>query len=94
MDIESIQEYTKRPISVDPDTPARRYHPRHVVHPCKLTLEDVLAQSDVVVSAVPSAEYKVRTANLKDGCICLNISAEKNFEANVREKVRFRNDVS
>lgn len=47
----------------------------------------MLAQSDVVVSAVPSASYKVKTEWLKDGCICLNIAADKNFEKDVRDKV-------
>ena len=65
----------------------QRYHPRHVVHPCHLSLQEVLAQSDVVVSAVPSASYKVKTEWLKDGCICLNVAADKNFEKDVRDKV-------
>ena len=76
------KEYTKRPPSS-----TRRYHPHHVVHPSTLTLEACLAQSDVVVSAVPSATYKVRTAWLKDGCVCVNVAADKNFQADVREKV-------
>lgn len=41
----------------------------------------------MVVSAVPSASYKVKTEWLKDGCICLNIAADKNFEKDVRDKV-------
>ncbi|KAK7049719.1 Methylenetetrahydrofolate dehydrogenase [NAD(+)] [Paramarasmius palmivorus] len=85
VDIESIQEYTKRPTAADPSS-ARQYHLRHVVHPSNLSLQECLALSDVVVSAVPSASYKVATAWLKDGCICVNVAAEKNFETNVREK--------
>jgi methylenetetrahydrofolate dehydrogenase (NAD+) len=86
-DIDSIQEYTKRP-HVDGDTsePARRYHPRHVVQSCLLTLEECLAISDVVVSAVPSVTYKVKTEWLKDGCVCVNVSTGKNFEDDVRHK--------
>ncbi|KAA1473389.1 NAD(P)-binding protein [Dentipellis sp. KUC8613] len=83
VDIDSIQEYTKRPSD---GTAERKYHPRHVVRPCARTLEECLAQSDVVVSAVPSAAYKVRTAALRDGCVCVNVSSDKNFEADVREK--------
>jgi methylenetetrahydrofolate dehydrogenase (NAD+) len=89
VDIDSIQEYTKRPVSNMADSKARRYHPRHIVHPSALTLADCLGQSDVVVSAVPDPKYKIKTEALKDGCLCLNISAEKNFEKDVREKVRF-----
>jgi methylenetetrahydrofolate dehydrogenase (NAD+) len=46
-----------------------------------------LAISDVVVSAVPTASYKVKTEWLKDGCVCVNVAADKNFEADVRDKV-------
>ncbi len=43
--------------------------------------------SDVVISAVPSEGYKVPTRFLKDGCVCVNVAGEKNFEADVRERV-------
>ncbi|OJT11381.1 Methylenetetrahydrofolate dehydrogenase [NAD(+)] [Trametes pubescens] len=83
VDIDSIQEYTKRPRQ---SAEQRKYHPRHVVHPSTLSLSECLALSDVVVSAVPSAAYKVKTSALKDGCVCLNVAADKNFETDVREK--------
>jgi len=88
VDIDSIQEYTKRPrVELGSDAePPRRYHPRHVVRPTNLTLEECLGLSDVVVSAVPSATYKVKTQWLKDGCVCLNVAADKNFENDVRDK--------
>jgi len=66
--------------------PFERYHPRHVVRSCPLSLQECLAISDVVVSAVPGASYKVKTEWLKDGCICVNIAADKNFEKDVRDK--------
>ena len=90
VDIDSIQEYTKRPASSESGTSRRQYHPKHVVHPSNNTLEDCLALSDVVISAVPSASYKVETVILKDGCVCVNVSSEKNFEKDVREKVSSR----
>ncbi|KAF8969385.1 methylenetetrahydrofolate dehydrogenase [Flammula alnicola] len=90
VDIDSIQEYTKRPrIAANPSsesTSAQRYHPRHIVHPSNLTLQEALAISDVVISAVPSPNYKVNTEWLKDGCICVNVAADKNFEKDVRDK--------
>ena len=52
-----------------------------------MSLDECLAISDVVVSAVPSETYKVKTEKLKYGCVCVNVSSEKNFESNVREKV-------
>ncbi|KIP08334.1 hypothetical protein PHLGIDRAFT_69512 [Phlebiopsis gigantea 11061_1 CR5-6] len=85
VDIDSIQEYTKRPRQSG-ESEQTRYHPRHVVHPSTLTLQDCLAISDVVVSAVPSASYKVKTEWLKDGCVCVNVAADKNFEKDVRDK--------
>ncbi|TFL05737.1 methylenetetrahydrofolate dehydrogenase [Pterulicium gracile] len=84
VDIGSIQEYTKRPKAAD--SAAQRYNPRHVVHNSQMTLEECLAVSDVVVSAVPSANYKVKTEWLKDGCVCINVAADKNFEKDVRDK--------
>ena len=108
VDIDSIQEYTKRPHVPLPEPTVKpssagepssseataaakacRYHPWHVVHPTEFTLEQCLALSDVVVSAVPSPTYKVRTEWLKDGCLCVNVAADKNFEKDVREKVIF-----
>jgi len=87
VDVDTIQEYTKRPAPSLSDQKARRYNTRHVVHPSSLTLDECLSRSDVVVSAVPDPEYKVKTESLKDGCMCLNVSAEKNFDKDVREKV-------
>lgn len=97
VDVDSIQEYNKRPASAEgagAGAPRRAYHPRHVVRPAppEVDLERCLAISDVVVSAVPSATYKVPTAALKDGCVCVNVAADKNFEADVREKVRQLSD--
>ncbi|KAF8559442.1 NAD(P)-binding protein [Imleria badia] len=83
VDIDSIQEYTKRPRT--PET-TRKYLPHHVAHPSQLSLQECLAISDVVISAVPTAEYKVKTEWLKDGCIAVNVAADKNFETDVRDK--------
>ncbi|KAF8307234.1 NAD(P)-binding protein [Clavulina sp. PMI_390] len=82
VDIDTIQEFNKRPSTSN----APRYHAAHVVHPSNLTLQECLALSDVVVSAVPSATYKVKTEWLKSGCVCVNVASEKNFEITVRER--------
>ncbi|KAG8833705.1 hypothetical protein FRC18_003214 [Serendipita sp. 400] len=97
VDIDSIQEYTKRPKALATEQEAREegtikrqqnrmFHPSHVVQGCKMTLEECLALSDAVVSAVPNIKYKVSTDALKDGCIAVNVAGEKNFEESVREK--------
>lgn len=85
VDIDSIQEYTKRPRSSNA-TSARQYLPHHISHLCALSLEECLALSDVVISAVPSASYKVKTEWLKEGCVCVNVAADKNFEKDIRDK--------
>lgn len=89
----SGQEYTKRPRTTSSSNStesvaSQRYHPRHIVHPSNLSLQECLDISDVIISAVPSQTYKVKTEWLKDGCVCLNVAAEKNFEKDVRDKVR------
>lgn len=86
VDIDSIQEYTKRP-TVLTSKEKLKYHTAHIVHPSNFSLQECLALSDVVISAVPSAAYKVKTEELKMGCICVNVASEKNFETNVRERV-------
>lgn len=85
VDIDTVQEYTKRPSVSAAEKP--KYYSAHVVHPSNLSLKQCLALSDVVVSAVPSADYKVKTEWLKPGCVCVNVASDKNFEGNVREKV-------
>jgi len=90
IDIESIQEYTKRATEADEEkgTKKRISHLHHVVRPSALSLQECLAVSDVVISAVPKVDYKVPTDWLKYGCIAVNVAGEKNFEETVREKVR------
>lgn len=86
VDIDSIQEYTKRP-TAPASKEKHKYHTAHIVHPSNLSLQECLALSDVVISAVPSPTYKIKTEELKMGCICVNVASEKNFETNVRERV-------
>lgn len=97
VDIDSIVEFSKRPSapggsptesspSADAALSSSKYNPHHVVSPTTLTLQQVLSISDVVISAVPSQSYKVPTAQLKDGCVCVNVAGEKNFESDVRDR--------
>ncbi|KAF6762013.1 methylenetetrahydrofolate dehydrogenase [Ephemerocybe angulata] len=75
-EVRVFSEYNKRPRrTAEKKTAAQRYHPRHAVHPSQMTLQEVLAVSDVL-----------KTEWLKDGCICLNVAADKNFEKDIREK--------
>ena len=51
-----------------------------------LRLEEALAQSDVVITGVPSTNYKLPATNLKDGVIAVNFSTFKNMDVDVQEK--------
>ncbi|KAH0608425.1 uncharacterized protein H6S33_001559 [Morchella sextelata] len=59
---------------------------QHQVHSTELKLEDVVPRSDVVITGVPSKDYKFPTHLLKEGAICINFSSEKNFDPSVKEK--------
>ncbi|KAJ1909046.1 Methylenetetrahydrofolate dehydrogenase [NAD(+)] [Tieghemiomyces parasiticus] len=49
-------------------------------------LEDVVPVSDVVITGVPVASYKLPTALLKEGVVAINFSSFKNFEDDVKER--------
>ncbi|KAJ1342314.1 hypothetical protein BSLG_003237 [Batrachochytrium salamandrivorans] len=52
-----------------------------------VTLSEALSKSDVVVTGVPSANYKLDTLLLKDGVIAINFSTFKNIDLEkVKEK--------
>lgn len=50
------------------------------------SLEQCLPLSDVVISGVPGDAYKVPVDLLRDGAVCINISSDKNFGPDVKEK--------
>ncbi|KAI9636671.1 methylenetetrahydrofolate dehydrogenase [Dioszegia hungarica] len=76
------------PTAPAPALSSSKFNPHHIITPlpASTTLEDCLRISDVVISAVPSQKYKVPTRFLKDGAICVSVAAERNFEADVRDR--------
>ncbi|BEJ14606.1 hypothetical protein CspHIS471_0403730 [Cutaneotrichosporon sp. HIS471] len=50
-------------------------------------MEDMLGQSDAIVSAVPGS-FHLDTASFKPGCVAVDLSEHGNFGANVRERAR------
>ncbi|WVQ93290.1 hypothetical protein IAU59_000357 [Kwoniella sp. CBS 9459] len=85
VDIDSIIEFSKRPSTAIASQ--SKFNPHHITTPLPdFTLAQALSISDVVISAVPVQSYKVPTRDLKDGCVCVNVAGEKNFEADVRER--------
>ena len=48
--------------------------------PCKLSPEEAIKASDVVVLGVPSPKYKLKVATLKKGAVVVNVSGFKNLD--------------
>ena len=86
IDVNNIVEYTRRKTNEDGSRPPA-WHPNHVTQNCKLSLQQCLEISDVVVSGVPSSSYKVQTNQLKDGVIAVNFASGKNFQEDIKDKV-------
>ncbi|CAM0139491.1 unnamed protein product [Umbelopsis sp. WA50703] len=57
----------------------------HKVEDVDMTLEQVVPQSDVVITGVPVASYKLPSKLLKDGVIAINFSSFANFEDDVKQ---------
>lgn len=95
-DVDSIQEFNKRAKQDGSRKPSEtverarqriaglRLRPHHIVRQCNLTLEECIANSDVVISGVPSPNFKIQTSWIKEGAVTVNFSSEKNFEKDVR----------
>ncbi len=97
IDIDSIQEFNKRPDEEARSASAsvraarehnskRRLRTHHVVRACPLNAEECIRRSDVVIGGVPSPNYKVKTDWIRPGASCINFSSEKNFEKDVRTR--------
>ncbi|PWN44348.1 NAD(P)-binding protein, partial [Ceraceosorus guamensis] len=65
---------------------SRRLRPHHIVRPCSLDLEACVGASNVIISGVPSANFKIPTAWVPRGATTVNFSSEKNFEKDVRTR--------
>ncbi|KAJ3184746.1 hypothetical protein HK101_009832 [Irineochytrium annulatum] len=59
---------------------------KHEVFESGTTMEAALAASDVVITGVPSPNFKVDTAKLKEGVVAINFSTSKNFNDDIKTK--------
>lgn len=73
VDLDGIQLFTR-------GSGLKRAHYHASPMPKEFKLEDCLPLSDVVISGVPSAGFKVPTEAIRDGAVCVNFSSEKNFD--------------
>jgi len=64
-------------------------HLKHEVIDTNLKLEDVLPLSDVVVTGVPSPNFKIKTELLKDGVVAVNVSTSNNFSSDIETRASF-----
>ncbi|ODQ67422.1 tetrahydrofolate dehydrogenase/cyclohydrolase [Nadsonia fulvescens var. elongata DSM 6958] len=59
---------------------------KHHVAEVDLSLQEVAALSDVIITGVPSKQYKFPTEFIKEGAVCVNFSSEKNFNPEIKAK--------
>ena len=69
VDITGVQQFTRG------SGLKKKMH--EVVEKSDWALKQCLDSSDVVISGVPSASFKVPTTDLKDGAVCINFSTGK-----------------
>ncbi|VEU21212.1 DEKNAAC102148 [Brettanomyces naardenensis] len=60
---------------------------QHHVTDCTKTLEQCAKGSDIIITGVPSKQYKFPTEYIKRGAVCINFSSEKNFDDEAVRKV-------
>jgi methylenetetrahydrofolate dehydrogenase (NAD+) len=58
----------------------------HKVEDIPETVEQVVPKCDVVITGVPSSNYKLPTSLLKEGVVAINFSSCKNYEEDVKTK--------
>ncbi|KAL1920233.1 uncharacterized protein VTP21DRAFT_1379 [Calcarisporiella thermophila] len=56
---------------------------RHEVRETNLTVDEVVPQSDVVITGVPTPNYKLKTSLVRDGTVVINFSSFKNLEEDI-----------
>ncbi|GME88209.1 unnamed protein product [[Candida] boidinii] len=57
---------------------------KHRVVDCTETLEQVAKKSDIIITGVPTSNYKFPTEYVKRGAVVINFSSEKNFNDDVK----------
>ncbi|CAF9922549.1 MAG: NAD-dependent 5,10-methylenetetrahydrafolate dehydrogenase [Gomphillus americanus] len=78
VDVTSVQQFTRGS--------GIKKQRHEVIDRGEWSLKDCLPTSDVVISGVPGDAYKVPVELLREGAVCINISSEKNFNPDVKEK--------
>lgn len=67
--------------------PPRDPHASHVLSETRITRAEALAESDIVVTGVPSKHFElVHGSELRQGALCINFSTYKNFADDIQGK--------
>ena len=53
-----------------------------------ITPDEAMKKSDIVITGVPDASFRIRHDQVHADSVCINFSSVENFEENVAEKVR------
>lgn len=77
VDITGVKKFTR-----GDGIKARMHHATDV----DIDWKDAASQSDVIITGVPSPDYKFPTECVKYGAVCVNFSSEKNFSPEVKER--------
>jgi methylenetetrahydrofolate dehydrogenase (NAD+) len=80
VDIHDVQEFHRGP---------GLQFSKHEIKNTEFKMEDVLPLSDVVVSGVPSPNFKIPTDLLKDGVVAINFASSSNFTDDVKDRASF-----
>lgn len=81
IDINNIQKFTR-----GESLKFAKHHVEDLGDYSTELLEKLCLQCDVVITGVPSENYKLPTKFIKDGAVCINFSSHKNFNDDVKEK--------
>lgn len=60
---------------------------QHQVKECTKSLEECAKSSDIIITGVPSKDYKFPTEYIKRGAVLVNFSSEKNFDGEAVKQV-------
>lgn len=78
VDLDGVQKFTRG------DGLKLKKH--HVTELDDMKWQDAALQSDVIITGVPSENYKFPVEFVRYGAVCINFSSAKNFNPDVKEK--------
>ncbi|CAI4034833.1 hypothetical protein SMKI_11G2850 [Saccharomyces mikatae IFO 1815] len=81
VDVNNIQKFTR-----GERLKLNKHHVEDLGEFSEDLLKECSLDADVVITGVPSENYKFPTEYIKDGAVCINFASTKNFSDDVKEK--------